>query len=148
MKNTLLRNREIDFVENILAPYHYQLDTTQIRPFFWKHIEQNDLRSPYAFSLILVTFWDYTVTIEGLNEPRLKRAIEAGLIEINSEEDVDALKELIFESEYDTLKKMEVVVPFFEQQLSVISQEPIHTDNYRRALANISLLVEAAAELE
>lgn len=148
MQQQLVHTHEIDIVQALLQPYGYQLDTSQVRPFFWKNIPQNDLRSPLAFSLVLVTFWDYTLTIQGLNEPRLQRAISAGLIEIESEEQMEELKELVFETDYDSLKKLEVVLPFFEAQLATISSQPIHTDDYRRALANINLLIEAAAQIE
>ncbi len=148
MKQELSLSQEVSYVESLVAPYGYQLDTSGERIFFWRAIEQNDLRSPYAFSLVLITFWDHTITIEGLNEPRLKRAIRAGLIEVNTEEEVDALKELVFEADYDNLKKLQVVLPFFEQQLATIERDAIHTPEYKRALANIQLLVEAAAQIE
>lgn len=148
MKQEIRLSQEVSYVEQLLTPYGYQIDTSGERTFFWRHIAQNDLRSPYAFSLVLVTFWDYTITIEGLNEPRLKRAIRAGLIEVNTQEEVDALKELVFETGYENIQKLRVVLPFFEQQLAVIEKDPIHTPEYKRALANIELLVEAAAQIE
>ena len=111
-------------------------------------MQQNDLRSPYAFSLIMVTLDAFTICIEGLNEPRLKRAINAGLIEINSPEDVEALKEIVFETTLDSQERLKTVLPFFEQQLTTIEQEPIYTDAYKKALANIELLVDAANEVE
>ena len=148
MKQNLPHATEIAFVENIIKDYGYQFDATQERPFFYKHITQNDLRSPYAFSVVLITFGDYTVTIEGLNEPRLKRAIRAGLIEINGIEDIDALKELVYEADYDQLNKLAVVFPFFQTQIDIIGSEPIHTEQYKKALANIQLLVEAAEQIE
>lgn len=148
MNQNLPHAQEIAFVENIIKEYGYQFDATQEKPFFYRHIAQNDLRSPYAFSVVLITFGNYTVTIEGLNEPRLKRAVRAGLIEINGMEDIDALKELVYEADYDQLEKLKVVFPFFENQLAIIANEPIHTDNYKRALSNIQLLVEAAEQIE
>jgi hypothetical protein len=86
--------------------------------------------------------------VEGLNEPRLKRAINAGLIEINSQEDVEALKEIVFETTLDNQTRLKTVLPFFEQQLLVIQEEPIYSEAYKKALANIELLVEAANEVE
>lgn len=148
MDKELLLKTELSGLEKLFLPYGYQLDTTQDIPFFWKTIAQNDLRSPYAFSLVLITMRSHTVTIEGLNEPRLKRAIRAGLIEINTEEDVDALKELVFEATYDDLNRLQTVLPFFETQLTTIQEQPIYSEDYKRALGNIALLVEAAAELE
>lgn len=138
----------LEQLEGLLSPFGYQKDLTQDTPLFWKKVQQNDLRSPYAFSLIMITLDTFTICIEGLNEPRLKRAINAGLIEINSPEDVEALKEIVFETTLDNQERLKTVLPFFEQQLQTIETEPIYTDNYKKALANIELLVEAANEVE
>lgn len=135
-------------LELLLIPLGYHKDLSQGTPLFWKKVKQNDLRSPYAFSLIMITLDAFTICIEGLNEPRLKRAINAGLIEINSPEDVEALKEIIFETTLDTQERLKIVLPFLEQQLNTIEQEPIYTDTYKKALSNIELLVEAANEVE
>lgn len=138
----------INNLEQLLFPLGYKQDLTQSKPLFWKKVRQNDLRSPYAFSLVIVTLDEFTVFIEGLNEPRLKRAIDAGIIEINSPEDVEALKEIVFETTLDNQQKLETVLPFFEEQLNTIETEPIYSKPYKRALANIELLIEAANEVE
>ncbi|WMX14041.1 MULTISPECIES: hypothetical protein [unclassified Aureispira] len=138
----------INKLEQLLFPLGYKQDLSQSKPIFWKKINQNDLRSPYAFSLVIITLDEFTVFIEGLNEPRLKRAIDAGIIEINSPEDVEALKEIVFETTLDNQQKLETVLPFFEEQLNVIETEPIYSKVYKRALANIELLIEAANEVE
>jgi len=138
----------INKLEQLLFPFGYKQDLSQSKPIFWKKIRQNDLRSPYAFSLVIVTLDEFTVFIEGLNEPRLKRAIDAGIIEINSPEDVEALKEIVFETTLDNQEKLETVLPFFEEQLNIIEAEPIYSKDYKRALANIELLIEAANEVE
>lgn len=138
----------INKLEQLLFPLGYKQDLSQSKPIFWKKIRQNDLRSPYAFSLVIVTLDEFTVFIEGLNEPRLKRAIDAGIIEINSPEDVEALKEIVFETTLDNQQKLETVLPFFEEQLNVIETEPIYSKLYKRALSNIELLIEAANEVE
>lgn len=138
----------LEQLEELLTPFGYQKDLTQGTPLFWKKVKQNDLRSPYAFSLIMITLDTFTICIEGLNEPRLKRAINAGLIEINSPEDVEALKEIVFETTLDNQERLKTVLPFFEQQLKVIESEPIYSDVYKKALANIELLVDAANEVE
>lgn len=138
----------INKLEQLLFPLGYKQDLSQAKPIFWKNVRQNDLRNPYAFSLVIVTLDQFTVFIEGLNEPRLKRAIDAGIIEINSPEDVEALKEIVFETTLDNQQKLETVLPFFEEQLTVIETEPIYSSFYKRALANIELLIEAANEVE
>lgn len=138
----------IQNLEKLLFPLGYRQDLTQEKPIFWKKIRQNDLRSPYAFSLVLITIDEFTIYIEGLNEPRLKRAIDAGIIEINSPEDVEALKEILFETTLENEQKLKTILLFLEEQLAVIENEPIYTKDYKRALANIELLVEAANEVE
>jgi len=135
-------------LEQLLFPLGYQQDLTQDKPIFWKRIKQKDIRSPYAFSLVIVTLDEFTVCIEGLNEPRLKRAIDAGIIEINSPEEVEALKEIVFEATLDNESRLKTVLPFFEEQLQLIENEPVYSKLYKRALANIELLVEAANEVE
>jgi hypothetical protein len=137
-----------NFLKTSLEPYAYQFDDSQEHPFFWKQVKQNDLRSEFAFSLVLITILDHTITIEGLNEPRLRRAIQAGLIEVQSAEDLDSLKELVFEVDLDEMEKLQTILPFFEQQIAVLENQPIHTAEYKRALANIALLVEAANNVE
>ncbi len=149
MKKIQIQNPSelVSFLQQQLNPYAYQFDDSQERSFFWKQIPQNDLRSPFAFSLVLITILDHTITIEGLNEPRLRRAIQAGLIEIQSAEDLDGLKELVFEADIDALERLQTVLPFFEEQISIIGSQPIHTEAYKRALSNIALLVEASNEV-
>ena len=135
-------------LEELLLPLGYDLDTTQDKPMFWKRIKQNDLRSAYAFSIVMVTLDQFTVFIQGLNEPRIKRAIDAGIITINSPEEFEELKEVLFESTLDNLPKLETILPFLEQQLDAIQNFPIHAKEYKKALSNIELLVEAANEVE
>lgn len=135
-------------LEQLLFPLGYQQDLTQEKPIFWKRIKHKDIRSPYAFSLVIVTLDEFAVCIEGLNEPRLKRAIDAGIIEINSPEEVEALKEIVFEATLENESRLKTVLPFFEEQLQVLENEPVYSKVYKRALANIELLVEAANEVE
>ncbi len=139
---------ELNKLEQMLSPFGYQQDLSQEKPIFWKKIKQNDVRSAYAFSLVMITLDTFTICIEGLNEPRLKHAIQAGIIEINSPEDVDALKEIVFETTFDNSLKLQTVLPFFEEQLTIIELEPHYTQIYKKALSNIELLVEAANEVE
>lgn len=139
---------DLDLLNELLLPLGYELDESQENTVFWKQIKQNDTRSAYAFSLVMATLDNFTLRIEGLNEPRLRKAIRAGIIEIKNEEDVEALKEVVFESTLDRPSRLKTILPFFEKQLNTISSEPIHTDSYRTALDNIELLVDAANSIE
>lgn len=131
-----------------LLPLGYTLDTTQENPVFWKKIPHKNVRHQYAFSLILITLHTYTVSIEGLNEYRLRKAIRAGIIEINSEEDVDALKDVLFETETDALDRLDIMLDFLEKQLQTLLQMPQHSDAFKRAVDNLELLVQNANTLE
>ena len=101
---------DLEYLKELLFPLNYQFDDTQEFPIFWKKIPHKDLRSPYAFSLVMINVMKFTVSIEGLNEPRLRRAIRAGLIEVNSAEDVEKLKEVVFETDLETPKKLETIL--------------------------------------
>lgn len=138
----------LDALKILLEPLGYEQDLTQEKPLFWKRVQQNDLRSPYAFSLVIITLDDFTICVEGINEPRIKRAINSGIIKINAPEDLEALKEIVFETTLDNSSRLSTVLAFFDQQLQTIEQEPIHSPAYKAALSNIELLVEAANEVE
>lgn len=139
---------DLELLNELLLPLDYEFDDSQEHPIYYKQIKQNDTRSPYAFSLVMATLDNFTLRLEGLNEPRLRKAIRAGIIKIENEEDVDALKEVVFECTLDRPSRLKTILPFFEKQLNTISSEPIHSDDYRKALDNIELLVEAANAIE
>jgi len=132
----------------LLAPLGYQLDTTKEVPVFWKRLSTNDLRSAYAFTIVLVTLNSHTVCIEGLNEPRIERAVKAGLIEIKEEEDLEELKEVLFECTLESDNKLQTILTFLEKQLTIITSHPIHSDPYKEAISHIELLVDTANEIE
>lgn len=136
----------LDLLGELLEPFGYSPDFSQDYPFFWKEIKHNDVRSSYAFSLVIIRLDEYVVRIEGLNEPRLRKAIRAGLIEVQDADDVEALKETVFEGVLDERRRLETVLQFFEQQLQALAEEPIYSDEYKKALSNIQLLVEAAEQ--
>ncbi len=135
-------------LEELLSAYRYTLDLSQEKPIFWRRLNPNDLRSPFAFSLVMITLDDYSLVIEGINEPRIKRAIDAGVIEVTTPEDFEVLKEVVFETTLENDRKLKTVLPFFEEQLNTLEAYPIYSDEYKRAIANIQLLVEAANEIE
>ncbi len=137
----------LDNLKKWLLPLGYQLDKSEEKPVFWKKIKQNDLRSAYAFSIVWVTLDDYALCIEGMNEARIARAVKAGLIAITSPEEFDQLKEIVFESTLESSEKLQTILPFLEQQLEAIQNYPIYEKEYKKALANIELLVDAATEV-
>ena len=138
----------ITFLKAELYPRGYRLDRSREFPVFWKRIEQNDTRSKFAFSVVTVTLHSHSLRIEGLNETRLMREIKAGKITIEKEEDINNHMETIFETTLDTFGKMKIILDFFEKQIQIIADQPIFTDEYKEALRNIELIVDAANQVD
>jgi hypothetical protein len=140
---------KLDQLEQKLRPYGYERDESQ-EPLivFWKQIEHEDVKNSYAFSLVLISLDEHSLRIEGLNEPRLRKAIRAGLIQINSAEDVEQLKEVVFETTLDQVERLDGILPFLHQQLQTLQEAELNSPSYQKALANIELLVEAANAID
>ena len=138
----------LDELQQLLEPFGYQQAPEEEKPLFWKRIHKHNIRSPYAFSLVLITMDALTLYVEGINEPRINLAVKEGLIEINGPEDFEALKEVVFETTLDQTSRLVAVLEFLEEQLKTIEQEAIDTPAYETAIDNIELLVEAANEVE
>ncbi len=136
------------YLKELLFPLGYKLDLEKEYPVFWKQIDQNDLRSQYAFSVITATLHSHSLRLEGLNEPRLIRAIKAGQVQIEKIEDLENLREVLFETTLDDIGNLEALLSFLELQLQVISSQPIYSDEYKTALKNIELIVQAANEVD
>jgi hypothetical protein len=139
---------DIAFLKAELHPRGYKLDSSREFPVFWKRIEQNDTRSKFAFSVVTVTLHSHSLRIEGLNETRLMREIKAGKITIEKEEDINDHQETIFETTLDTFGKMKIILDFFEKQIQIIAAEPIYSNDYKQALKNIELIVDAANQVD
>jgi hypothetical protein len=139
---------DLDFLKAELHPRGYKLDNSREFPVFWKRIEQNDTRSKFAFSIVTATLHSHSLRIEGLNETRLMREIKAGKIIIENEDDINNYKETIFETTLDSFGKMKVILDFFEKQIKVIATEPIYTNEYKEAIRNIEIIVDAANQVD
>ena len=138
--------RQPDLLRQLLLPLGYTLDYSEAQPFYWKHIEHGDTEQAYAFTLVMVTLQEGLVRIEGLNEPMLRKAIRSGRLDIESPEDVEALKELIFEGDLEAEeRRLRNILPFLEQQLQALEEEAPQSEGFRRALNNLALLVESAS---
>lgn len=133
-----------EYLSNLFFPKGFKIDSSSEFPVFWKRIKQNDTRSKFAFSVVTATMHSHSFRLEGLNESRLRNEIKAGKIVLESDEDIEKYKETVFETTLDSIGRLEIILDFFEQQLTVIENEPIYTDNYKKAIKNIELLVEAA----
>ncbi len=139
---------DLAFLINELQPRGFYLDRSREFPFFWKRINQNDTRNKFAFSVVTVTLHSHSLRIEGLNETRLVREIKAGKIILEKEEDIDKYKETIFETTLDTVGRMRPILDFFEKQTQIIAKEPIFSEEYKEALKNIELIVDAANQVD
>jgi hypothetical protein len=138
----------LDYLKKILYGFDYKLDSSGEFTIFWKRINQNDTRSRFAFSIVTATLHSHSLRIEGLNEARLKNEIKAGKIIIEKDEDIEKYKQVIFETTLDSRGKLETILNFFEQQIKIIGTDPIYTDNYKIALNNIELIVDAANQVD
>lgn len=136
------------YLEEKLLPLGYRLDGNLEQPTFIKLLPHKNDSSPYAFTFIVITLGAHSVSIEGMNERLVRKAIRAGAIEVNNQEDVEALKEVIFEATLDDPSRLERILPFLQQQTQTIQQATPDSEDFEKAIANMQLLVEAAAQVE
>jgi hypothetical protein len=139
---------DLPYLQQLLFPKGFKIDSSNEYPVFWKRIKQNDTRSKYVFSIVTATMHSHSLRLEGLNESRLRNEIKAGKIVLEKEEDIDKYKETIFETTLDSIGRLEIILEFFEQQIAIIESEPIYSESYKKAIHNIKLLVDAANQTE
>lgn len=135
---------DLAYLKAKLAPFGYNLDTTGETPIFFKRVMHTNPNSLYAFTLVMITLDQYTVTIEGFNEMLINRAVKAGAISIDTYEELDALREIVYDNTLEATKEFETMLGFFEQQLATVVAHPIRSDEHEDALEKIQLMVEAA----
>lgn len=135
---------DLDYLKNSLNPLGYTFDEKGELPIFFKRILHKNPNSIYAFTLVMITLDKYTVTIEGLNEMLIHRAIKAKAIEINSYEELDLLREIIYDNTLEEKKQFNIMINFFEAQMKEICNHPVKSDEHVKALENLQLMVEAA----
>ncbi len=134
----------IEYLEKYLAPHGYQLDQKAETPIFFKRVMHKNPVSLYAFTLIIITLDKYTVSIEGLNEILISRAVKAKAIEINNYEELDALREIVYDDTLDDVKRFELMFAFFEKQLQEVINTAFDSDEQNKALAHLQTMVEVA----
>jgi hypothetical protein len=135
----------LDYLQNKLPQYGYELQENDETIFFLKKVNHRNYRDKMAFSIIFVTLDDYAVTFEGLNEMLIRRAVNAGAIEIPDLEAFNMLKDIIYDTTTDTeIKAFETIFHFFEQQLVILESNNFEDKTYETAVDNLRLLVDAA----
>lgn len=134
----------LEYLKDKLLPKDFTLDMKGEVPVFYKRVVHRNGSSLYAFTLIMVTLDKYTVTIEGFNEILITRAVKADAISIDSYEELDALREIVYDDTHEDVKRFETMLAFFEQQMEIVINEPVKSDEHQKALENISLMVAAA----
>jgi hypothetical protein len=137
-----------NYVEKIISDYGYQLDDSKAFPYYWKRIPTNDLRTPFAFTIITIALTSHSFRIEGLNELRFIRSVKAGKIKLEKEEDIEKYRVALFETTLETKGNLESILPFLEKQLDIISFEPTHSDIYHDAIHHIQMISEAANQID
>lgn len=135
---------DLAYLKAKLAPFGYNLDTTGDTPIFFKRVLHSNPNSLYAFTLMMVTLDQYTVTIEGFNEMLINRAVKAGAIAIGTYEELDALREIVYDNTLEAVKEFETMLGFFEQQMGAVIAHPVRSDEHQDAVEKIQLMVEAA----
>lgn len=135
----------LEYLQNKLPEYGYELQTNTEIPGFIKKVIHRNHREKMAFTVIFITLDTYTVTIEGMNEMLIRRAVDSGVIEIPDLETFNLLRDIIYDTTTDiSIKAFEVIFHFFEQQLTQLETTDFATDEYELALKNLRILVDAA----
>lgn len=135
----------LDYLNKKLPDYGYVLQENTETPVFIKKVNHRNFRKKMAFTIIFITLDTYTVTIEGMNEMLIRRAVDSGAIEIPDMETFNLLRDIIYDATTDIdTKAFETIFHFFEQQLVELEKPFFGSDEYELALKNLRLLVDAA----
>ena len=137
---------DLAYLQNKLTPLGYQLDEKGELPILYKRVLHKNPISLYAFTLIIITLDKYTITIEGFNEMLINRAVKAKAISIDTFEELDALREIVYDDTLEDINNFDKMFDFFEKQMSIIVNEPVQSDEHGEALENIQLMVKMANE--
>ena len=139
-----------DYLQKILLPRNYKLDSSREQITFWKRVSNKDTRTKFAFTMITVTKHVHSLRLEGINELRLQNEIKACKIVLEDEDDFFNYFETVFETTLDSTDRFDKILDFFELQLHILEDMPNYSEEYKQSLDNIELLVEMAnkAELE
>lgn len=143
-------DNRLDTIEQLLKPFGFQkADLADHEyPVFLKRFDVQHLGSPFAFTVLTCTLWPHSYILEGLNEFRLERALRAGIIELESPEQIDELKEVLFESTYDQYDQCTAILRFVIEQLQNLEQHKRHTDIFKKALVDIEMVSTIAKQVE
>ncbi len=135
----------LSYLKEKLESYNYTQRTDLELPVFWKRLNHNNGKDKLAFTLIVITIDKFTISIEGMNEILVGRALQAGAIELTSPEEYKALLDIIYDNILDaTPKEFETIFHFFEQQIYIIENGVRKTSEHDKALVNLQLLIDAA----
>ncbi len=135
---------DIQYLKDKLEPKGFVLETKGDIPMFFKRLTHKNGSSLYAFTLVMVSLDKYTVTIEGFNEILISRAVKANVITVETYEQLDALREIVYDDTLEEVKRFETLFSFFNTQLNAVVNESVQSDEHQKALKNIALMVDAA----
>ena len=135
---------DIKYLKEKLEPKGFVLETAGEIPMFFKRFTHKNGSSLNAFTLVMVSLDKYTVTIEGFNEILISRAVKANAISIDTYEELDALREIVYDDTLESVKRFETLFAFFEMQLDIVVNQPVKSDEHQKALENIALMIDAA----
>ncbi len=136
---------ELNYLKNKLPKYGYILQENSELTVFIKKINHRNYKEKRAFTVVFITIDEYAVTIEGMNEMLIRRAVEAGAIELPDLETLNLLRDIIYDVTTDSeIKSFETIFHFFEQQLAILETDDFESAAYQSTLKNLQLLVDAA----
>ena len=110
-----------DYLQKILLPRNYKLDSSREQITFWKRVSNKETRTKFAFTMITVTKHVHSLRLEGINELRLQNEIKAGKIVLEDEDDFFNYFETVFETTLDSTDRFDKILNFFDRNSLIIN---------------------------
>lgn len=135
----------LEYLSKKLPAFGYELQENPEVNVFIKRINHRNYKEKMAFTVVFITLDTYTITIEGMNEMLIRRAVDAGVIEIPDLETFNLLKDIVYDATTDvSIKAFETIFHFFEQQIEALETIDSKNSKYQLAISNMRLLINAA----
>lgn len=135
----------LEYLSKKLPAFGYELQENPEVNVFIKRINHRNYKEKMAFTVVFITLDTYTITIEGMNEMLIRRAVDAGVIEIPDLETFNLLKDIVYDATTDiSVKAFETIFHFFEQQIEALETIDSKNSKYQLAISNMRLLINAA----
>ena len=131
-------------LDQILSPLGYTPENYQDQIVFWKKIQHHNTSHPQAFTVLLCTLYPCgSLNLAGLNEAKLRKEIRAGQIQLESAQDVEALKQSFFHQNKPQTQQVQRLLEFVEKQIQALEQHQEHEAAFQNAADNFAMLCQA-----